>query len=96
MTTSVPYSFFWISGLSGQGAGNRTDFWEGGDERDLVRQTEEVFQAGVRMIGLGALGYDTRPASNRANAKKLRKAGMDVLSCTPEKLADCMAQILRG
>lgn len=73
-----------------------TDFYEGGDERDLVRQTEEMAQAGVRMVGLGALGYDARPAYNRTTAKKLRKAGMDVLVCTPEKLADCMAQIMRG
>jgi Mg-chelatase subunit ChlD len=73
-----------------------TDFYEGGDERDLVRQTEEMAQAGVRMVGLGALGYDARPAYNRETAKKLRKAGMDVLVCTPEKLADCMAQIMRG
>jgi Mg-chelatase subunit ChlD len=73
-----------------------TDFYEGGDERDLVRQTEEMSQAGVRMIGLGALGYDARPAYCRTTAKKLRKAGMDVLSCTPEKLAECMARIMRG
>jgi Mg-chelatase subunit ChlD len=73
-----------------------TDFYEGGDERDLVRQTEDLAQAGVRMIGLGALGYDARPAYNRSTAKKLRKVGMDVLVCTPEKLADCMAQIIKG
>jgi Mg-chelatase subunit ChlD len=73
-----------------------TDFYEGGDERDLVQQTEDLAQAGVRMIGLGALGYDARPAYNRTTAKKLRKVGMDILACTPEKLADCMAQIIRG
>jgi Mg-chelatase subunit ChlD len=73
-----------------------TDFYEGGDERDLIRQTEDMAQAGVRMVGLGALGYDARPAYNRETAKKLRKVGMDVLVCTPEKLADCMAQIMRG
>ncbi len=53
-------------------------------------------EAGLDVIGLGALGYDARPAYSRTTAKKLRKAGMDVLSCTPEKLADCMAQIMRG
>jgi Mg-chelatase subunit ChlD len=73
-----------------------TDFYEGGDERDLIRQTEDMAQAGVRMVGLGALGYDARPAYNRETAKKLRKVGMDVLVCTLEKLADCMAQIMRG
>ena len=73
-----------------------TDFFEGGREDDLVRQTEEMAQAGVRMIGLGALGYDARPAYNRSTAKKLRKVGMDILVCTPEKLAECMARIIRG
>jgi hypothetical protein len=48
------------------------------------------------MIGLGALGYDARPAYNKSTASKLRKAGMDILVCTPEKLAECMAQIIRG
>jgi Mg-chelatase subunit ChlD len=73
-----------------------TDFYEGRDERDLVRQARTMFEAGVRMIGLGALGYDARPAYNKTTAAKLRKVGMDILVCTPEKLAECMAQIIRG
>ena len=52
--------------------------------------------SGIRMIGLGALGSDARPAYNKSSAGKPRKAGMDVLVCTPEKLAECMAQIIRG
>jgi Mg-chelatase subunit ChlD len=73
-----------------------TDFYEGRDTRDLIRQTEDMAQAGIRMIGLGALGYDARPAYCKTTAKKLRKVGMDVLVCTPEKLADCIAHIIRG
>jgi Mg-chelatase subunit ChlD len=73
-----------------------TDFFEGGDERDLIRQAKAMFDSGIRMIGLGALGYDARPAYNKSTAAKLRKAGMDILVCTPEKLAECMAQIIRG
>jgi Mg-chelatase subunit ChlD len=73
-----------------------TDFFEGRDERDLVRQVRAMSDAGVRMIGLGALGYDARPQYNKPTANKLRKVGMDVLVCTPEKLAECMAQIIRG
>jgi Mg-chelatase subunit ChlD len=73
-----------------------TDFYEGGSEQALVAQAEDLAQAGVRLIGLGALGYDARPAYNREAAKKLRRVGMDILVCTPEKLADCMAQIIRG
>jgi Mg-chelatase subunit ChlD len=73
-----------------------TDFFEGRDERDLIRQTRAMAEAGIRMIGLGALGYDARPAYNKTTARKLRKVGMDILVCTPEKLAECMARIIRG
>jgi Mg-chelatase subunit ChlD len=73
-----------------------TDFYEGRAERDLVHQVKEMAQAGIRMIGLGALGYDARPEYNKTTASKCRKAGMDILSCTPEKLAEAMAHIIRG
>jgi Mg-chelatase subunit ChlD len=73
-----------------------TDFYEGRAERDLVHQVKEMAQAGIRMIGLGALGYDARPEYNKTTATKCRKAGMDILSCTPEKLAEAMAHIIRG
>ncbi len=73
-----------------------TDFFEGRDEMDLVHQTRTMADSGIRMVGLGALGYDARPEYNRSTASKLKKVGMDVLVCTPEKLAECMAQIIRG
>jgi hypothetical protein len=73
-----------------------TDFYEGRAESDLVAQTRLMADGGVRLIGLGALGYDARPAYNKATAGKLRKVGMDILVCTPERLAECMAEIIRG
>jgi Mg-chelatase subunit ChlD len=73
-----------------------SDFYEGEGERRMILQIREMLQAGVRMIGLGALGMDARPFYNKPCATKLRKEGMDVLVCTPEKLAECMAEIIRG
>ncbi len=73
-----------------------SDFYEGRNERDLIDQTKLMFDSGIRMIGLGALGYDARPEYNKATAKKLRKAGMDILVCTPERLAEGIARIIRG
>lgn len=73
-----------------------TDFYEGRDERDLIHLVRDMAQSGIRMIGLGALGYDARPEYNRTLARKLRKVGMDILVCTPERLAECMAEIIRG
>lgn len=65
-------------------------------QQDLVEVTRELSQSGVRMIGLGALGYDARPFYDKNTAGKLRKVGMDVLVCTPETLAECMGRIIRG
>lgn len=73
-----------------------TDFFEGRPESDLIRQVLTMSQSGIRMIGLGALGFNARPQFNRPTAKKCRKAGMDILACTPEELAECMARIIRG
>ena len=73
-----------------------TDFYEGWNEADLVRQVRIMSESGVRMVGLGALGYDARPQYNRSTAGKCRKVGMDILSCTPEKLAESMAEIIKG
>lgn len=73
-----------------------TDFYEGRPENDLIRQVRAMSESGIRMIGLGALGYNARPEYNRQTAKKCRKVGMDILSCTPEKLSECMARIIRG
>jgi Mg-chelatase subunit ChlD len=73
-----------------------TDFFEGRPEEDLVAQARLMADGGIRMIGIGALGYDARPSYNKPTAAKLRKVGMDILLCTPEKLAESMAEIIRG
>ena len=49
-----------------------------------------------RVLGLGALGYDAQPQYNRQTAGKLRKEGMDILVCTPERLAEAMGKIIAG
>jgi Mg-chelatase subunit ChlD len=73
-----------------------TDFYEGGPEEVLVRQIDRMAGSGARIVGLGALGYDARPQINRSTAKKCRKVGMDLLVCTPEKLAESLATIIQG
>jgi Mg-chelatase subunit ChlD len=73
-----------------------TDFYEGRSEEDLVRVVRRLVDANVRMVGLGALGYDAQPQYNRTTAGRLRKEGMDILVCTPEKLAEAMGKIITG
>ena len=73
-----------------------TDFYEGRPEQDLIRTVRKLADANVRLVGLGALGYDAQPQYNRQMAGKLRKEGMDILVCTPERLAEAMGQIIAG
>lgn len=56
-----------------------SDFHEGGDPDELLRQTELMAEAGVRMIGLGALSYEGCPAYSHRMAIALRRVGLDVL-----------------
>ncbi len=73
-----------------------SDFYEGGPASELLREVQEMAEAGVRMIGLGALGYDARPAYNHGLARRLRQVGMDILAATPEELSECIGRIIRG
>jgi len=73
-----------------------SDFYEGRRESELLLEAQALIDAGVRIVGLAALGHDARPEYDRALAQKLRKLGADVLVCTPEHLADCMARIIAG
>lgn len=73
-----------------------SDFYEGGGEKEMVRLIKEMGDSGIRTIGIAALSYDARPEYCKATAKKLRKAGMDILVCTPEELANCMGRIIMG
>ncbi len=73
-----------------------SDFYEGRPEEELLRTATRLADANVRLVGLAALGYDAQPQYNRQTARRLRKIGMDILVCTPERLAECMARIVKG
>ena len=73
-----------------------TDFYEGGNVNNLISTTRTMADSGVRLVGLGALGYDARPFYDKQTAGRMRKVGMDILVCTPEQLANCMAKIIKG
>ncbi len=98
--TDITQALQYCSGLVGEPQRSIvvliTDFFEGRDEADLVKQVRVMADSGVRMVGLGALGYDARPEYNKSTAGKCRKVGMDILVCTPERLAEAMAEIIRG
>jgi len=73
-----------------------TDFYEGGNATKLVRDIGELAESGVRCVGIGALGPEAQSQYDKAMAQRCRKVGMDILSCTPERLSEAMAEIIRG
>lgn len=75
-----------------------SDLYEDDDRMEnlMVDQARFLADSGVRLVGLAALGYDARPFYKKQAADKLRRIGMDILACTPEQLAECMAKIIRG
>ena len=75
-----------------------SDFYEDDERMEnlMVDQARYLNDSGVRLVGLAALGYNARPFYKQSAAAKLRRAGMDILACTPEQLAECMARIIRG
>ena len=78
----------------GYGCGRAASGVPRGDEHGMRYSSWRRRFPGV--VGLAALGYDARPSYCKATARQLRKTGMDVLVCTPERLAECMGKIIRG
>ncbi|MCL2666282.1 MAG: VWA domain-containing protein, partial [Micrococcales bacterium] len=64
-----------------------TDFYEGGDEHDLVQQVSGLVNGGLLVLGLAALDADANPAYDRATAQRLANVGAHVGAMTPGELA---------
>ncbi len=71
-----------------------SDFYEGEGTDEMVHLVKEMSRSGIQTIGIAALSYDARPDYCKVTARRLRKAGMDIMVCTPEELASCMGRII--
>lgn len=72
-----------------------SDFYEGGDEADLLRQVARLKQSGVKLLGLAALDARAQPDYDRRLGQQLTNIGMAVAAMTPEHLADWVGEIVR-
>ncbi|MFX0094863.1 MAG: VWA domain-containing protein, partial [Candidatus Hodarchaeota archaeon] len=73
-----------------------TDFYEGNSYHNLDEQIIHIKESGAHLLGIGALSRSARPVFNRDYARKLNKMGIDVIACTPEKLAPIVAKIIES
>ena len=73
-----------------------TDFYEGGDERLLVKTIGDLCAQGTKVLGLAALDSDAVPAFDRQLAQRVRNAGAFVGAMTPGELAQFIAEAVNG
>ena len=71
-----------------------SDFCEGAPANRLLGSVERLREAGVRLLGLAALGPDAHPSYDRQMAERLAAGGMDIAALTPKQLADWLARIV--
>lgn len=69
-----------------------SDFYEGGDEDDLLREVARMAACGVRLLGLAALDREAKPEYDHRMSRALVEAGMPVAAMTPDRLADWIAR----
>lgn len=73
-----------------------TDFYEGGPPERLFTRVKDLVDAGVRCLGLAALGPEGQPEYDKQVARRLVALGMPVAAMTPLQLAEWVARHVRG
>ncbi|HYF52284.1 MAG TPA: VWA domain-containing protein [Planctomycetota bacterium] len=62
----------------------------------FVKKMEFLLESGVKAIGLLAITDQGTPSYNESLAETLAKMGMPCFGCTPERLPEMLAGVLRG
>lgn len=62
----------------------------------FVKKMEFLLESGVKAIGLLAISDQGKPSYNEALAETLAKLGMPCFGCTPERLPELIAGVLKG
>ncbi len=62
----------------------------------FVKKMEHLLESGVKAIGLLAISDQGKPSYNEPLAKTLAEMGMPCFGCTPERLPELLAGVLRG
>ncbi|SDH47436.1 Mg-chelatase subunit ChlD [Actinokineospora alba] len=71
-----------------------SDFYEGGDEHQLVRTVRELVEQGTQVLCLAALDGEANPNYDRDLGQRLADTGASVGAMTPGELAQFVAERL--
>src|SRR5688500_224414 len=66
------------------------------NESRFVKKMEFLLESGVMAVGLLAISTQGQPSYNEQLAETLAKLGMPCFGCTPERLPELVAGVLRG
>jgi hypothetical protein len=73
-----------------------SDLYEGGSSERMVSVLKELKEAKAHVLCLLALSDTGRPSYDHNMAATVSSFGVPAFACTPRKLADVMARILKG
>lgn len=73
-----------------------SDLYEGGVEAGLLRQLQEMHEAGVKVLVILALSDRGLPSYDEKLAKKIAGLGIPSFGCTPSKLPELIGGALKG
>jgi len=73
-----------------------SDFYEGGDANQLVRQVAGLVEQGTHVLGLAALDEQADPSYDRVLGRRLVDVGAHVGAMTPGELAAFVAEHVAG
>jgi hypothetical protein len=66
------------------------------NESRFVKKMEFLLESGVKGVGLLAISDQGQPSYNASLAEKLVKMGMPCFGCTPDRLPELLATVLKG
>jgi hypothetical protein len=66
------------------------------NEKRFVKKMEFLLESGIKAVGLLAISDHGQPAHNERLAETLAKLGMPCFGCTPDRLPELLAAVLRG
>ena len=66
------------------------------NESRFVKKMEFLLESGLRAVTLLAISDQGQPSFNASLADKLAKLGMPCFGCTPDRLPDLLAAVLKG
>lgn len=72
-----------------------SDFYEGRGYDQLTKALKQLLEGQTKILGIAALGHNSKPMYNRDYAKRMNQMSIDVIACTPKNLPEVIAKLMK-